>query len=58
MKTMSDTGHRMYEIGTMIFSWIFGLISLPVTAIPIILSSIASVMACINYYYQIRKHKK
>ena len=58
MKKMSDTGHRVYEIGTMSLSWLFGLISLPITTIPIILSSIASIMACINYYYQIRKHKK
>jgi hypothetical protein len=60
MKTMSEhfTGNKFLDAGLLSVSWICGFISLNITMVPIILSSIASVLACINYYYQIKKNKK
>jgi hypothetical protein len=43
----------------LISGWLLGFIgAVSLGTIPIILSSIASVMAIVNYYYQIRKNKK
>jgi hypothetical protein len=56
MKTMSDhqTGHKFMDFGLLGISWICGFISMNVTYVPIILSSIASLL---SIYYQIKKHK-
>lgn len=41
-----------------VFGWVTGFIGLvSLSAVPIILSSIASLMAIVNYYYQIKKTK-
>lgn len=43
----------------LIFGWVLGFIgATSLGIIPIVLSSIASVMAIINYYYQIKKNRK
>lgn len=50
----ATTGH----VG-LIAGWIFGFIgATSLGVIPIVLSSLASVMAIVNYYYQIKKNKK
>jgi hypothetical protein len=42
----------------LIFGWMLGFIAfISVEKVPIILSSIASLMAIVNYYYQIKKNK-
>jgi hypothetical protein len=59
MKTMSDhqhnTGNRFFDIGLLGISWVCGFISINVTYIPIILSSLASLL---SIYYQYQKNKK
>lgn len=59
---MSDNQHHgQGAIGYVLtgFSWVAAFISLTsLSIIPIILSSVASILACVNYYYQIRKNKK
>jgi hypothetical protein len=48
------TGH----VG-LICGWILGFIgATSLGIVPIVLSSIASLLAIINYYYQIKKNKK
>lgn len=42
------------HLGT-IMGWMFAMVNPSV--IPIVLSSIASVMACINYYFSIKKNR-
>lgn len=43
----------------LIFGWCLGFIgAISLGWVPIALSSIASAMAIINYYYQIKKNKK
>lgn len=43
----------------LIIGWLFGFIGMvSLGTIPIILSSIASAMAIVNYYYQIKKNKR
>ena len=43
----------------LISGWLLGFIgAVSLGTIPIILSSVASAMAIINYYYQIKKNKK
>lgn len=42
-----------------LFGWITGFIGVAsMSLLPIILSSIASAMAIVNYYYQIKKNKQ
>lgn len=53
--------HTNGSIGTMglIVGWIFTFFTwVNPSIIPVILSSVASIMAAINYYYQIKKNKK
>jgi hypothetical protein len=60
MKTMSDntTTHGAGGYILTAFGWIAGFIGLAsMSLIPIILSSIASLMAIVNYWYQIKKNK-
>lgn len=43
----------------LIFGWLLGFIAaISWNVLPIVLSSAASIMAIINYYYQIKKNKK
>ena len=57
MKQKMDNG-TIGHIG-LIYGWILGFIgATSLGIIPIALSSIASLMAIINYYYQIKKNKK
>lgn len=50
----ANTGHVGLIIG-----WIFGFIGATSLGwLPIILSSVASIMAIVNYYYQIKKNKR
>jgi hypothetical protein len=62
MKTMSDhnynTGLKTLDFGLLAISWIGSILAINITIIPIVLSSIASLMAIVNYYYQIKKNKK
>ena len=62
MKTMSDnnhnTGNRILDFGLMSVSWICGIMVWNITIIPLVLSSAASLMAIVHYYYQIKKNKK
>lgn len=42
-----------------VFGWIAGFIGIAsMSLIPIILSSVASLMAIVHYYYQIKKNRK
>jgi len=41
----------------LICGWFFGFIGTSLGIIPIVLSSAASLMAIINYWYQIKKNK-
>jgi hypothetical protein len=53
--------HDNGSIGSMglIIGWIFAFFTwVNPSIIPIILSAAASIMACVNYYYQIKKNKK
>jgi hypothetical protein len=50
----ANTGHVGLTIG-----WILGFVgATSLNWIPIVLSSAASIMAIVNYYYQIKKNKK
>lgn len=58
--TMSDNNtHSAGGYVLTIFGWIAGFIGIAsMSLIPIVLSSLASIMACIHYYYQIKKNRK
>jgi hypothetical protein len=57
MKLEMDNGQMGHVF--MVFSWVAGFIgAVSWNVVPIALSSIASVMAIINYYYQIKKNRK
>lgn len=53
-----NTGHKVFDGVSLMISWVFGLISLNATSIPIILSCIASLTIIINNIKQIRKKNK
>jgi len=56
MKLEMDNGNTGHFF--MVVSWLLGFIgAVSWNMLPIALSSIASVMAIINYYYQIKKNK-
>lgn len=51
-------GPNLGHVG-LIFGWCLGFIgAVSLEKVPIILSSIASLLAIVNYYYQIKKNKK
>jgi hypothetical protein len=52
-----NTGHKVLDFGLLTISWIGSIMAINITLIPIVFSSIASILACINYYYQIKKNK-
>lgn len=53
---MNQKSVAAYELA---ISWYFGVIgAITLHTIPIILSSVASLMAIINYYYQIKKNRQ
>lgn len=57
MKLEMDNGNTGHVC--MIVSWMLGFIgAVSWNIVPIILSSVASIMAIINYYYQIKKNKR
>jgi hypothetical protein len=57
MKLAMDNGNTGHVY--MVVSWLFGFVgAVSWNIIPIILSSAASIMAIVNYYYQIKKNKK
>lgn len=56
MKLEMDNGNTGHFF--MVISWLFGFIgAVSWNMLPIFLSSVASVMAIVNYYYQIKKNK-
>jgi hypothetical protein len=59
MKTTIMNSNPLTAFIQLFVAWYFAFVSIiNANIIPIILSSIASTMAIINYYYQIKKNKK
>lgn len=51
--------NQQHALPELITAWIFGFIGfISFNTVPIILSSIASILAIVNYYYQIKKNRK